>query len=171
MTRNWKSPLYWQRITEEVRGLADERTGSSFRGGIGFVPRYRSTRQIAAVLNERGCRTRQGKKFSPQTVQLLLKKTKANPEPLSENELEETRTRLARAMSNGAGSILFYLPTRVNGPKRFYKYRREIKSMDDITLDMVSLIHTQILELEEFRHLPERALLNEFDKFMEAEGQ
>ncbi len=176
MPRNWKSPLYWRRIASLVRTLADERIDEAMRAGVGFVPVYRSLRQIADVLNEKGYRTRQGKKFSAETVRLLLERTKdrARPEPLSEYALEATRTWLARIMKNPPPGMLWILLARLHGQKRWYRYRREITSMEDITLDVWKAIHPQVRELDEFQFLGEVALLNTLGKigaFSETENE
>lgn len=69
-----------------VRTLADELLEVRRRNvGCGFwvyVATRPTLRQICFYLNELGYRTRQGKRFGPETVRLLLRRTTPNPEPV-----------------------------------------------------------------------------------------
>lgn len=131
---NWKSPGYWDEVTALVRVLADQlvRVGRRYlapaakkatagQGPFVYVPVYRSLREIAAFLNEQRFRTRQGKRFGPETVRLLLERTKPNPEPIPE-EYRPHNHEVARWLDQNA-VILNYavLTARVNGKKSAYR--------------------------------------------------
>jgi hypothetical protein len=131
---NWKSPTYWEEVTALVRVLADRLVRVARRylapaanratvgqGPFVYVPVYPSLREIATFLNERGFRTRQGKKFGPETVRLLLERTTPNPEPIPE-EFRPHNSEVASWLDENA-LILNHdvLTARVNGKKAAYR--------------------------------------------------